>query len=266
MKDIILCFGLKRRPFDKSLKSSAALDTDPLSECLARLEYVKDRGGMMLLTGDPGVGKTLALRRFADRLNENLYRTIYTPLSTLKGTDILRHLNHCLGLPYRANKSALFSQIQHEILESREQRGKTVFFILDEAQLLANSTLHEIRLLTNFRMDSYDPFVFIMSGQSELRRMMDYAVMEPFTQRLAMRYHMPPLDQHGTAQYVQHHMKLAGANEPIFDDSALKALHETSYGIPRRIGSVAEQALNYAAFAERRTIDADIILKATSGQ
>ncbi len=266
MRDIILYFGLKRRPFDKSIKSSGALETEPLTECAARLEYVKGRGGMMLLTGDPGVGKTLALRRFVDGLNDNRYRTIYTPLSTLKGTDILRHINHCLGLPYRNTKSALFSQIQHEVLESRQQRGKTIVFILDEAHLLASATLHEVRLLTNFRMDSYDPFILIMAGQTELRRMMDYAVMEPFAQRLAMRYHMPPLDQAGTAAYVRHQMKLAGATEPIFDEAALKALHELSYGIPRRVGTVAEQALNYAAFADQRTIDADTVLKANSGQ
>jgi len=266
MKDIIIYFGLKSRPFDKSIRSSKVLETEPLKEANARLDYIRNRGGMMLLTGDPGVGKTLALRAFVDHLNDNRFRTVYTPLSTLKGTDILRHINHCLGLPYRPTKSALFSQIQHEVLESRDQRGKTLVLILDEAQLLPNATLHEIRLLTNFRMDSYDPFILILAGQTELRRIMDYAVMEPFAQRLAMRFHMPPLDPAGTAQYVRHHMKLAGATQSIFHDDALSALHELSYGIPRRIGSLAEHVLIYAAFAERQTVDADTVLKATAGQ
>jgi MoxR-like ATPase len=52
----------------------------------------------MLLTGDPGVGKTVALRRFVDSLNENLFRALYTPLTTLRGADLLRHLNDKLGL------------------------------------------------------------------------------------------------------------------------------------------------------------------------
>jgi type II secretory pathway predicted ATPase ExeA len=39
-------------------------------------------------------------------------------------------------------------------------------------------------------MDSYDPFILILSGQSDLRRMMEFAVMEPFNQRIAIRYHM----------------------------------------------------------------------------
>ena len=89
MKDLLVWYGLKRFPFDKEIKTSSLLDTQPLRECKARLDYVKRRGGIMLLTGDPGVGKTVALRCFAEGLNDNLFRPIYTPLTTLKGTDLL---------------------------------------------------------------------------------------------------------------------------------------------------------------------------------
>ena len=266
MKDLVTWFGLERHPFDKSIKTGRTLETGPLGECTARLDYVKRRGGIMLLTGDPGVGKTLALRRFVDSLNENRFRPLYTPLTTLKGTDVLRHVNSRLGLAHRTNKSALYEQIQHEVLESREQRGRTVVLIIDEAHLLHAPTLQEIRLLTNFKMDSYDPFVLVMAGQTDLRRIMDYAVMESFAQRLAMRYHMPPLSPEETASYVRHHMELAGASEPFFDDPALRALHETSFGLPRRIGTLAEKALNYAMFDDRRTVDADTVIKANAGQ
>ena len=77
----------------------------------------------MLLTGDPGVGKSLALRRFTDSLNENLFQAFYTPLSTLTRIDMLRHLNRLLGLPLRNSKSASHTQIQTYLVESREQRG-----------------------------------------------------------------------------------------------------------------------------------------------
>ena len=66
MKDILAWFGLKRFPFDKNIKPRDALETEPLKEALARLEYMKRRGGIMLLTGDPGAGKTLILRSFVD--------------------------------------------------------------------------------------------------------------------------------------------------------------------------------------------------------
>ena len=266
MKDLLAWFGLKHFPFDKNIKPSDALDTEPLKESLARLEYIKRRGGILLLTGDPGVGKTLVLRRYVQSLNENLFKTYYTPLSTLSRSDILYHLNRMLGLPHRLSKSAVYSQIQKTLLESKEQLGKTVLLIIDEAHLLQTGPLEELRLLTNFKMDSYDPFILVLSGQSDLRRVMEFAVMEPFNQRIAIRYHMPGLSPEQSKLYVTHHLKLAGAKEPILDEKALEAVHEISFGIPRKIGAVTEQALTYAMFDQKRTVSPEIVLKVKSLQ
>jgi general secretion pathway protein A len=262
MKDLVAHFGLKRFPFDKTLRTREAVETAPLRECTARLDFIKRRGGIMLLTGDPGVGKTLALRRFADQLNDNLFRPLYTPLSTLNRVDLLRHINDRLGLPRRATKSAMYAQIQRELLDSREQKGRTVVLIIDEAHLLQVGPLQELRLLTNFKMDSFDPFILILAGQTELKRVMEYSVLESFAQRLALRYHMGPLSVTETGAYVKSQLALAGAIEPIFDDGAIGALHQVSYGLPRRIGAVAEQAMTYAMFDDRRSVDADVVLKA----
>jgi len=261
MNDLLAWFGLKSFPFDKNIKPQEALLTEPLEECQARLDYIKNRGGILLLTGDPGVGKTLALRRCVHGLNENLFATHYTPLTTLSRSDLLYHINRLLGLPQRLSKSAVYSQIQQTLLESKEQMGKTIMLIIDEAHLLQTGPLEELRLLTNFKMDSYDPFILILSGQSDLRRVMDFAVMEPFNQRIAMRYHMPPLSPQQSKRYVVHHLKLAGAREPIFDETALDAVHEASFGIPRKIGAVTEAALTYAMFDQKRTVSAEIVLK-----
>jgi len=266
MKELLAWFGLKRFPFDKNIKPSEALDTDPLKECLARLDYIKRRGGILLLTGDPGVGKTLALRKYVQGLNENLFKTYYTPLSTLSRADLLYHLNRMLGLPARLSKSAVYTQIQNSLLDSKEQLGKTVLLIIDEAHLLQTGPLEELRLLTNFHMDSYDPFILVLAGQSDLRRVMEFAVMEPFNQRIAIRYHMPPLSPEQSKLYVTHHLTLAGAKEPILDDRALEAVHEISFGIPRKIGAVTEQALTYAMFDHKRSVSAQIVLKVKSLQ
>jgi general secretion pathway protein A len=261
MKDLLAWFGLKRFPFDKNIKSAEALDTEPLKECLARLEYIKRRGGILLLTGDPGVGKTLALRKYVQSLPQNLFKTLYTPLSTLSRSDILCHLNRMLGLTPRLSKSAIYTQIQHALLESKEQMGKTIVLIIDEAHLLQTGPLEELRLLTNFKMDSYDPFILVLAGQSDLRRIMEFAVMEPFNQRIAIRYHMPGLNPEESKHYIAHHLKLAGAQETILDDAALNAVHELSYGIPRKIGAITEQALTYAMFDQKRTVSAEMVLK-----
>lgn len=264
MKDMLAWFGLKRFPFDKNIKTADVLDTGPFQECFARLEYIKRRGGILLLTGDPGVGKTLALRRFVDSLNENLFKSFYTPLSTLSRADLLYHINRLLGLPSRISKSAIYSQIQAAFLESSQQAGKTILLIIDEAHLLQTGPLEELRLLTNFKMDSCDPFILILAGQSDLRRVMEFAVMEPFNQRIAIRYHMPGLNREETKNYVSHHLKLAGAPEAILDEHALNAVHDLSFGIPRKIGAITEAALTYAMFDQKRTVSAEIVLKVKS--
>lgn len=261
MKDLLTWYGLKRHPFTKEIKTSELVETASIQECNARLEYMKRRGGIMLLTGDPGVGKTVSLRRLVDNLNDNLFKPVYTPLTTLKGADLLRHINDKLGLPNRAAKSAIYRQVQQEILDTKEHRGQTIVFIIDEAHLLQPLSLQELRLLTNFRMDSFDPFILILSGQSELRQKMDLSSMEPLAQRLSMRYHMLGLSPDEVADYLNHHMNLAGSTEPIFTNDALVAINEVSFGIPRKIGLIAELALTYAMFDEKRTVDADVVLQ-----
>lgn len=261
MKDLIAWFGLKRFPFEKTISTKDVMQTEPLKECSARLDYIKRKGGILLLTGDPGVGKTLALRCYVDSLNENLFKSCYTPLSTLSRADLLYHLNRLLGLTPRLSKSAVYTQIQRALLESKEQAGKTFFIIIDEAHLLHTGALEELRLLTNFKMDSYDPFILVLAGQSDLRRVMEFAVMEPFNQRIAIRYHMSPLSPEETAEYLQHHLKLAGVHQPLLDKQAIEAVHELSFGIPRKIGSITEQALTYAMFDQKRSVTADMVLK-----
>ncbi len=261
MKDLLAWFGLKYYPFDKEIKTADIVDTPMLQETLARLEYMKRRGGIMLLTGDPGVGKTIATRRFADSLNVNLFNVLYTPLSTLNRNDILRHINALLGLQNRFTKSGNYQQIQKELLDCKEQRGRTVVLIIDEAHLLKPGPLEEIRLLTNFKMDSFDPFLLILSGQSDLKRMMNYVVMEPLNQRVRMRYHMTGLSEKDTISYISSRLKWAGCTAPIFSEDALAAIQEYSYGFPRLIGNLCEESLTYAMFCDKRTVDADMVLK-----
>ena len=118
--------------------------------------------------------------------------------------------------------------------------------------------------MTNFRMDSFDPFILILSGQSEMRRTVNFAVMEPLKQRLAMTFHMPPLCEEETSRYVEHHLKLAGAHEPLLEEQALRTVYDLSFGIPRRIGAIVNEALTYAMFDQKRSVTAEMVLKANS--
>jgi type II secretory pathway predicted ATPase ExeA len=75
---------------------------------------------------------------------------------------------------------------------------------------------------------------------------------------------MPGLSREETKTYILHHLKLAGAPEPILDENAISAVHDLSFGIPRKIGAITEAALTYAMFDQKRTVSAEIALKVKS--
>ncbi len=85
-------FGLQRRPFQKSIPSRDLYAWPGLQELDARLEMAKQARGIMLLTGEPGTGKTVALRRFVDSLNAEHYSAVYLPLATVTVMDAYAQL------------------------------------------------------------------------------------------------------------------------------------------------------------------------------
>ena len=104
-------FGFKRRPFDKSIASRDLYRWPGLDELDARLEMIKQARGVLLLTGEPGTGKTVALRRFVDSLNVEHYQPVYLPLSTVTILDAYAQLNRALGGQEVRSKSLLFREI-----------------------------------------------------------------------------------------------------------------------------------------------------------
>jgi type II secretory pathway predicted ATPase ExeA len=123
-------FGLKCRPFDKHIATRDLYTWPGLEELSARLEMAKAARGILLLTGEPGTGKTVALRRFVDSLNTEHYRCVYLPLATVTVLDAYGQLNRALGGQEVRSKSLLFHEIQHGIAQLTAQ-GKQPVVILD---------------------------------------------------------------------------------------------------------------------------------------
>ena len=90
-------YGLKGIPFHKSIKTKDLFESETSKELQARLEYMSHHCGLMMITGEPGTGKTTALRRFVESLNPQRYKFFYMPLSTVNVMDFYRQLNKELG-------------------------------------------------------------------------------------------------------------------------------------------------------------------------
>jgi type II secretory pathway predicted ATPase ExeA len=255
-------FGLKASPFDKSIGSRDLYAWPGLEELEARLDMAKRSRGLMLLTGEPGTGKTVALRRFVDSLNAEHYLPIYLPLSTVTVLDAYGQLNRALGGQDVRSKSLLFRDIQRGIAELTAQ-GKQPVLVFDEADLLRSALFDELRILLNFEMDSKDPLLVILAGQPQLLAKLALRVHLPFRQRVAMRYRMPAMDETHTRGYVEHHLRLAGRKQRLFTDEALLQIFVQSGGIPRVIGNLALGAMLHAALRAKDLVELDDLITAT---
>ncbi len=125
--------------------------------------------------------------------------------------------------------------------------------MLDEAQLLDAEQLEGLRLLTNAEMDSHSPFACPLVGQPTLRRRIRLGAFAALDQRVALRYSMVGMDQPETADYVGHHLKLAGQSDTLCSEDALAVIHQVSRGLPRAVNNLAVQSL-VAAFAGTKAI------------
>jgi len=255
-------FGLKKMPFDKSIRTQDLYQWSGLKELSERLEMSKSARGVMLLTGDPGLGKTVAVRKFVDSLNSERYVCCYLPLATVTILDAYGQLNRALGGTSVSSKSQMFEQIQRGVAELAGQ-GKQPVIIFDEADLLKNAMFDELRILLNFEMDSQDPLLLILVGQPRLLATLSMRIHLPFRQRVAMRYRMPPMDEKQTHGYVEHHLKLAGRSNGLFTDEAMNQLFVQSGGVPRVIGNIAVAAMTEAAMAGKDLVELDQIITAS---
>ncbi len=102
-------------------------------------------------------------------------------------------------------------------------------------------------------MDSHAPFACLLVGQPTLRRRIRLGAFAALDQRVALRYSMAGMDHGETADYVGHHLKLAGRSDTLFSDDALALIHQVSRGLPRAVNNLAVQSL-VAAFAESKGI------------
>jgi type II secretory pathway predicted ATPase ExeA len=256
-------FNLKKSPFPKDIAPRDIFASECTRELQQRLEYMKQHRGIMLLTGSPGSGKTLQLRAFTANLNTNLYQYFYLPLSTVNILDFYRQLSKSLGVepPYR--KAKLFACIQSAIQDYVENMKKIPVIIFDEAHLLMNENFFELQIITNFNFDSIDPAIFILSGQPHLRDRLLGPLYQSFNQRIFLKFHLTPLSEAETIDYVTHHLRLTGATSPIFSPNALCAIHQVSAGVCRIINKLAIKTLAIGALEKKDTLTEEEVYRAS---
>jgi len=250
-------FALTHYPFESGLDSEALFAAATQHEAAARLHHLLQLRGIGLLTGEPGSGKTCLCRKVSAALHTGLYRVFYIPLSTGNVMDTYKSIAWELGLPTERNRAGAFRLIRTEVSRLCLEAKQLPVLIIDEAHHLRNDVLEDLRLLTNYAMDSDNRLCLLLVGLTELRRRLAMAVHESLAQRIVVRYHLGGLSREELPDYLTHRLRLAGCELPLFEPAAVEALFQATQGLPRNIGRLAHYALTAAAQQKHHTVNVE---------
>jgi type II secretory pathway predicted ATPase ExeA len=250
-------FGLTRHPFDKRIEPDELFVSAAQRELEARLSHLLDLRGIGVITGESGSGKTTACRKMVASLHTGLHRVLYISLTTGNVMDLYKTIAWEIGLPTERNRAALFRQIRNEVTRLCGEAKQKPVLIVDEAHHLRSDVLEDLRLLTNYAMDSDNRLCLVLVGHPELRRRLNMAVHEALSQRVVVRAHVPGLARDEVGPYLHHLLRLAGTELPLFEPSAQEALFQASSGLPRKLNLLAHHALMAAALAKAKAVNTE---------
>jgi len=256
-------FGLKREPFGKDVDVKELFLSGDLKEAESRLKYMTETRGVFLLIGEPGSGKTVVVRRFAQTLGATLYKTCYLPLTTLTVNDFFSALVFMLGERPRFRKIDMFRQIQDAIGDLYYNQKITPVIIVDEVHMASVAVLDDLRMLFNYKMDASDPYILVLAGQTTIRNKLVLNACLPLKQRIRLKYSMQGLSESETVRYINHRMHSAGADENVFAPEAISAIHAAANGFPRNINNLATHCLMYAAGKGVLSVTPDAVYQAS---
>ncbi|MDB4886208.1 MAG: ATPase [Gemmatimonadetes bacterium] len=252
-------WSLARRPFANSPDPDFVYRTPAFAEGFARLMYDATdlRGGLSLVTGEIGCGKTMLAHALAERLAAPGGPLVSVPYPRVTPAQLLATLARGLGMSTVPRGKLPLIEALGVRLAELHRNGQRPVLVVDEAQLAGPALLEEIRLLTNHEDRQHKHLHVVLLGQPELR---DRVRLRPqIDQRVSLRFHVEPMEESDVRGYVEHRLATAGAARAIFSPDAFPVLAARSSGVPRRVNTLATQALFVGAMRGLSMIDAELV-------
>ncbi len=257
-------FQLRQRPFPATPDPARYYPATSHERAIARLlGGLADGEGVLTLTGAPGTGKTLLCHCLLERLGSGKNIAFLTNGRAGSRAGLLQAILYDLSLPYEGRGEQELRLALTEYLLKSYEEDRSTLLILDEAQDLTPDLLEELRLLGNLESRSGKAVQVVLVGHPTLMQTLRRPELAALWQRVAVRAEVEPLPLQEAADYLLHHVRVAGGKpERLFADEALELLSRQTGGVPRLLNQAAHQALRLAAEADAGQVDAEAALEA----
>lgn len=249
-------FGFAKKPFDHDIKHDDVLATEQISQWRSRCSFVATHKLVGVLTGDVGAGKSTAARWAIESLPFPEYRIIFMTAGSGSILETYRKILLSLGIQINGNRAKMHHAVISSLKDINAQKV-TPLLVIDEASLLSLEAFKELHTLAQSDCDAKALLSLILVGQDDLIDKLTYPTSRPLASRVGARMHLEPGNEKESADYIGHHLRLAGVRPDLFEEAAVTATHQASGGTFRFINNIARGALITAAAQKRQVVTAD---------
>ena len=183
-------------------------------------------------------------------------------MSSITTYEFYKQLAIALGIMPDFKKSDIFKQIQDTIIDLVNNKKINVIICIDEAQYLKTDIINDLKILTNFEMDSKNYFTLILSGSPILNTILNRNVHEALKQRITISYNFSGISKNEIEDYINSRIKLVHGNENIFTKEAIEGIFNSCNGSIRVVNNIITKSLIIASSKNQNIIDDNIIIEA----
>ena len=255
-------FSLTHYPLPKNAQGKTFFDKGAGYARLKRaFQQTVDDRTVGVLSGDPGVGKTAAIRNLIGELPRPDYQVLYLCNTSGSPLDLYRAIAGELGVKPSHRRGQLWVDIKNVIVHMLDERGVVPVIILDEGHRLSDSFLADLAGFLNFAFDSRELLTLWLVGQPLLVKRLHQQQHDALRTRIAVEMRLESLDRQTFGATLEHAFKTAGATQSVLSDPAVELLFRSSRGVLRVASKILRVAMRVAhdknqAFLDEHALEA----------
>ena len=261
-KKLLSLYGLKWNPFAPDVPVEALLSTPKVDNFCWRIENLAREGGFALVTGDPGSGKSVALRLLAERLSA--LRDVNVGLLTrpqARAADFYREMGDVFGVPLVPHNRWAGAKALRERWQTHIDAALfRPVLVVDEAQEMPSAVLNELRLLSSSRLDSHILLTTVLGGDGRLVEALRTDALAPLGSRMRVRLMLERATPSELEECLRHALAKAGAPR-LMTPELLTTLCEHAAGNYRALMNLAGELLAAGAQRDARSLDEKLFLE-----